>query len=156
MVLCQKSYLIEVLMPKKNTFFNEFKKFISRGSVVDMAVGIIVGTAFTAIVNSLVNDMLMPIISLILAGISFTDLTLVITAATEQTAEVAINWGTFIQRVIDFLIISFVVFVMVRSINKFRDHFEPKKEEEAPAAPPAPPADVVLLTEIRDLLKKDA
>ncbi|HPZ15927.1 MAG TPA: large-conductance mechanosensitive channel protein MscL [Sphaerochaeta sp.] len=145
-------------MPKKSTFFNEFKTFISRGSVMDMAVGIIVGTAFTAIVNSLVKDMLMPIIGLILGGVSFTDLKFVITAATDQTAEVAINWGTFIQRIVDFLIISFVVFVMVRSLNTLRDKLEPKKEEEAPApeAPPAPPADVVLLTEIRDLLKKNA
>lgn len=146
-------------MPKKSSFLNEFKTFISRGSVVDMAVGIIVGTAFTAIVNSLVKDMLMPIIGLILGGISFADLKFVITAATEQGAEVAINWGTFIQRVIDFLIISFVVFIMVRSINTLRDRLEPKKEEEAPPAPkapPAPPADVVLLTEIRDLLKRNA
>lgn len=145
-------------MPKKSTFFNEFKTFISRGSVMDMAVGIIVGTAFTAIVNSLVKDMLMPIIGLILGGVSFTDLKFVITAATDQTAEVAINWGTFIQRIVDFLIISFVVFVMVRSLNTLRDKLEPKKEDEAPApeAPPAPPADVVLLTEIRDLLKKNA
>ena len=145
-------------MPKKSTFFNEFKTFISRGSVMDMAVGIIVGTAFTAIVNSLVKDMLMPIIGLILGGVSFTDLKFVIAAATDQTAEVAINWGTFIQRIVDFLIISFVVFVMVRSLNTLRDKLEPKKEEEAPApeAPPTPPADVVLLTEIRDLLKKNA
>ncbi len=145
-------------MPKKSTFFNEFKTFISRGSVMDMAVGIIVGTAFTAIVNSLVKDMLMPIIGLILGGVSFTDLKFVITAATDQTAEVAINWGTFIQRIVDFLIISFVVFVMVRSLNTLRDKLEPKKEDEAPApeAPPTPPADVVLLTEIRDLLKKNA
>ena len=145
-------------MPKKSTFFNEFKTFTSRGSVMDMAVGIIVGTAFTAIVNSLVKDMLMPIIGLILGGVSFTDLKFVIAAATDQTAEVAINWGTFIQRIVDFLIISFVVFVMVRSLNTLRDKLEPKKEEEAPApeAPPAPPADVVLLTEIRDLLKKNA
>ncbi len=142
-------------MPKNSTFLNEFKKFISRGSVVDMAVGIIVGTAFTAIVNSLVKDILMPVIGLILGGVSFTDLKLVITAATEQTGEVAISWGTFIQRIIDFLIISFVVFVMVRSINTFRDRFEVKKEEETPAAPPAPPSDVVLLTEIRDLLKEN-
>lgn len=145
-------------MPKKSTFFNEFKTFISRGSVMDMAVGIIVGTAFTAIVNSLVKDMLMPIIGLILGGVSFTDLKFVIAAATDQTAEVAINWGTFIQRIVDFLIISFVVFVMVRSLNTLRDKLEPKKEDEAPApeAPPTPPADVVLLTEIRDLLKKNA
>jgi len=141
-------------MLKNSTFLNEFKKFISRGSVIDMAVGIIIGTAFTAIVNSLVKDILMPVIGLILGGISFTDLKLVITAAGEQTAEVAINWGTFIQRVIDFLIISFVVFIMVRSINKLRDHFETKKEEQSAEAP-APPADVVLLTEIRDLLKRD-
>lgn len=142
-------------MAKKSTFLNEFKTFISRGSVVDMAVGIIVGTAFTAIVNSLVKDMLMPIIGLILGGISFTDLKFVIAAATEQSAEVAINWGTFIQKIIDFLIISFVVFIMVRSINTLRSHLEPKKED-APSSPPPPPADVVLLTEIRDLLKRQS
>lgn len=144
-------------MAKKSTFFAEFKTFISRGSVVDMAVGIIVGTAFTAIVNSLVKDILMPFIGLILGGISFTDLKFIITAATESSAEVAINWGMFIQKIIDFLIISFVVFVMVRSINQFRERFEKSQEAEAaakPAAPPAPPEDIVLLTEIRDLLQK--
>ncbi len=144
-------------MAKKSTFFAEFKTFISRGSVVDMAVGIIVGTAFTAIVNSLVKDILMPFIGLILGGISFTDLKFIITAATESSAEVAINWGMFIQKIIDFLIINFVVFVMVRSINQFRERFEKSQEAEAaakPAAPPAPPEDIVLLTEIRDLLQK--
>ncbi|MFA5447326.1 MAG: large-conductance mechanosensitive channel protein MscL [Sphaerochaeta sp.] len=142
-------------MAKKNTFLTEFKTFISRGSVVDMAVGIIVGTAFTAIVNSLVKDVLMPFIGLLLGGISFADLKFIITAATADTAEVAIAWGMFIQKIIDFLIISLTVFVMVRSINSFRERFEAKKEEEnAAAPPPAPPADIVLLTEIRDLLKK--
>ncbi len=146
-------------MGKKNTFFTEFKTFISRGSVVDMAVGIIVGTAFTAIVNSLVKDILMPFIGLILGGISFEDLKFIITAATESTAEVAINWGMFIQKIIDFLIISFVVFIMVRSINQFRERFEKKEAEEAekkPEAPPAPTEDIILLREIRDLLGKEA
>ncbi len=141
-------------MAKKNTFLSGFKTFISRGSVVDMAVGIIVGTAFTAIVNSLVKDILMPFIGLLLGGISFTDLKFIITAATADSAEVAVNWGMFIQKIIDFLIISFSVFVMVRAINNFRTRLETKKEE-APAPPKAPPADILLLTEIRDLLKKE-
>jgi large conductance mechanosensitive channel len=140
-------------MANTSSILTEFKKFISRGNVVDMAVGIIVGTAFTAIVNSLVKDMLMPLIGLFLGGVNFNELKVVITAATAESAEAAIYWGTFIQKVIDFLVISFVVFIMVRSINTFRDRFEAKKEE-TPAAPAAPPADIVLLTEIRDLLQK--
>ncbi len=136
--------------------FAEFKKFITRGNVVDMAVGIIIGTAFTAIVNSLVKDVLMPFIGLILGGVSFVDLKIVITEATEQTAEVAILYGSFLQKIIDFLIIAFVVFLMVKGINKLREISEAKKRAEAQApiaAPPQTPADIVLLTEIRDLLK---
>ncbi len=150
-------------MAKERKTLAEFKKFITRGNVVDMAVGIIVGTAFTAIVNSMVKDILMPFIGLIIGGISFVDLKIVISAATETTAEVAIRYGMFIQKVIDFLIIALVVFILVRIINKMRDRLDIKKKAELKAEeakkkatpPPAPviPADVVLLTEIRDLLK---
>ncbi|MGH0051898.1 MAG: large-conductance mechanosensitive channel protein MscL [Sphaerochaetaceae bacterium] len=146
-------------MADKPKMFAEFKKFITRGNVIDMAVGIIIGTAFTAIINSLVKEILMPLIGLLLGGVSFADLKIVITEATEQTSEVAILYGNFIQRIIDFLIIAFVVFMMVKSINRLRSRLEAKKQEEekakAAAAPPPPtPADIVLLTEIRDLLKQ--
>lgn len=144
-------------MAKKSGFLYEFKQFISRGNVMDLAVGIIIGTAFTAIVNSLVKDILMPFIGLILGGVSFTDLKVVIAAATADTAEVALTYGNFIQKIIDFLIIALVVFIIVKMINKLREKGEAlKKEEEAvkPAPKPVIPADVALLTEIRDLLKK--
>ena len=131
---------------KKIKIVQEFKEFISRGSVVDMAVGIIIGTAFTAIVNSLVNDVIMPIVGLI----NFSDLKIVFTPASEGVAESALYYGTFIQKVVDFLIIALVVFAMVKLINAFhrRKKEEPKKEE-----PPKPAENIVLLTEIRDLLK---
>ena len=143
---------------KKGSLLEEFKKFISRGNVMDMAVGIIIGTAFTAIVSSLVKDILMPFISLIIGGINFTDLKIVIAQATANTAEVAITYGIFIQKVIDFLIIAFVVFMMVRTLNLLQARLK-KQEEQAAVAEkkPAPPAlEIVLLTEIRDLLKKQA
>jgi large conductance mechanosensitive channel len=149
--------LEEKRMANKKGFLNEFKQFISRGNVMDLAVGIIIGTAFTAIVNSLVKDIIMPFIGWILGGTSFTDLKVVISAATADTAEVALTYGNFIQRIIDFLIIAFVVFMIVKAINKLREKGEAlKKAEEAavPAPKPVIPADVVLLTEIRDLLKK--
>lgn len=148
-------------MAEKRNMFAEFKKFISRGNVIDLAVGIIIGGAFTAIVNSLVKDILMPFIGLILGGVSFVDLKIIIAEATEQSAEVAIMYGIFIQKVIDFLVIAFVVFMLVRTINRLRDHLEASKnagEQGKTAATPAPapvtPPDIVLLTEIRDLLKK--
>ena len=135
-------------------FLDEFKKFISRGNVVDMAVGVIVGSAFTAIVNSLVKDVVTPFISFITGGVDFTQMKYVITPAVGETPEVAILYGNFIQAIINFLIIAFVVFCMVKLINNMRAKLE-KEKEEAPAAPPAPSAEVVLLTEIRDLLKKE-
>jgi large conductance mechanosensitive channel len=146
-------------MAEKVGMIAEFKKFITRGNVIDMAVGIIIGTAFKEIINSLVKEILMPLIGLFLGGISFVDLKIVIAEATEQTTEVAIMYGIFIQRVIDFLIIAFVVFMMIRTINRIRERIEARKNTdataEAEAAPPAPtPADIILLTEIRDLLKK--
>ena len=141
---------------KKGSLLEEFKKFISRGNVMDMAVGIIIGTAFTAIVSSLVKDILMPFISLIIGGINFTDLKIVIAQATANTAEVAITYGIFIQKVIDFLIIAFVVFMMIRTLNLLQTRLKKQEEQQAAAEEkkPAPPApDIVLLTEIRDLLK---
>jgi len=146
-------------MAEKVGMIAEFKKFITRGNVIDMAVGIIIGTAFKEIINSLVKEIIMPLIGLFLGGISFVDLKIVIAEATEQTTEVAVMYGIFIQRIIDFLIIAFVVFMMVRTINRIRERIEARKKAEAAAeaeaAPPAPtPADIVLLSEIRDLLKK--
>lgn len=123
----------------------EFKEFISRGSVVDLAVGVIVGGAFSKIVTSLVNDVLMPIIGIVLGGLDFSSLSLTFRDAT-------INYGAFIQNVIDFLIVAACIFVLVKFINhlsKIGKKPEPKKEEPAPKKPD----DIALLEEIRDLLK---
>ena len=113
----------------KKGFIEEFKEFISRGNVIDMAVGVIVGSAFTKIVNSLVNDVVTPMLSVLTGGVNFTDLKLVITPATEEVAEVAIKYGVFLQNVIDFLLIAFVVFVMVKLINKLRDQVKKEPQE---------------------------
>ena len=140
----------------KKGFVQEFKTFISRGNVVDMAVGVIIGSAFTKIVNSLVNDVIMPMLGVITGGVNFADLKYVITPGTEEVAEVAVKYGQFSQNIIDFLLIAIVVFVMVKMINKMRDAAK-KKEEEKPAepvAPPPTPEDILLLREIRDSLKK--
>ncbi|MGN1481799.1 large-conductance mechanosensitive channel protein MscL [Porcipelethomonas sp.] len=125
-------------------FFNEFKKFISRGNVLDMAVGVIVGGAFTAIVNSLVDDMLMPVIGMVLAGINFKDLGITIPWGNEPY----INIGNFLQAVITFLLTAFCVFIIVKIINSFH------KKSEAPKEDPKPTKEEELLTEIRDLLKQ--
>ena len=140
---------------KDKGFFAEFRKFISRGNVLDMAVGMVVGAAFTAIVTSFVNDIIMPVVGLAIGGIDFSDLKIVLKAATETDPEVALRYGTFINAIISFIIIAFCVFCVVKGFNKL--HEMNKKEEEAkPAAPVAPPADIQLLTEIRDLLKKNS
>jgi large conductance mechanosensitive channel len=128
---------------------NEFKAFAMKGNMVDMAVGIIIGAAFGKIVSSLVNDIIMPPIGLLLGGVNFTDLRVVMKAATETVPAVTWNYGNFIQVVIDFLIVAWAIFLLVKAMNVAR-----KKEEAAPAAPPAPTKDQTLLTEIRDLLKK--
>lgn len=133
---------------------NEFKTFIAKGNVLDMAVGIIIGSAFTKIVNSLVADVITPVISLITGKVNFTELKYVIAEATEQTAENAVKYGNFIQAIIDFFIIALVVFLMVKFVNKTKERFE-KKVEETPAEPPKPSNEEILLAEIRDLLKKD-
>ena len=127
----------------------EFKEFISRGSVIDLAVGIIVGGAFTSIVTSFVNDIIVPVLGLILGKINFKDLKLVLVKATEDVSEVSINYGNFIQNIINFLLTALAIFIMIKFVNKFK-HKEKKKEEVKPVKSD----EVVLLTEIRDLLKK--
>lgn len=123
-------------------FIKEFKEFISRGSVIDLAVAVVIGGAFTKIVNSLVDDIIMPIIGVIIGGINFEHLMI-----TVGTAE--IKYGMFIQTIVNFILISLVIFSIIKSINQFK-----KKEEEKPEEPAAPSEDIVLLTEIRDLLRK--
>ena len=130
-------------------FMKEFKEFISRGNVMDMAVGIIIGGAFTTIVNSLVNDVVMPAIGILLAGVNFTDLKWVITPASGDIPEAAIYYGNFIQNIVNFLIVALVVFSIVKAINKMH-----KKKGEAPPAPPKPSDEAVLLGEIKELLEK--
>ena len=127
----------------------EFKEFAMRGNVMDMAVGIIIGGAFGKIVSSFVADVIMPPIGLALGGVDFSSLAFPLKQATETTPAVLLSYGKFINTVIDFLIIAFAIFMMVKAMNSMK-----KKEVEAPAAPPEPPADIKLLTEIRDLLKK--
>lgn len=126
----------------------EFKKFAMRGNVVDMAVGIVIGGAFGKIVSSLVKDVLMPPIGVLMGGVDFSSLAVVLKAATEEAEAVTINYGMFIQTVVDFLIIAFAIFMVIKAMNNLK-----KKEEAAPAAPPKPSAEVELLTEIRDALK---
>ncbi len=128
---------------------SEFKDFAMKGNVVDMAVGIIIGAAFGKIVASFVNDVLMPPIGMALGGVNFTDLVQTLKAAEGEMAAVTINWGSFLQTIIDFLIIAFAIFMAIKVMNRMK-----KEEEEAPEEPEAPAEDVVLLTEIRDLLKK--
>ena len=134
----------------------EFKEFISRGSVIDLGVGIIIGAAFTAIVNSLVNDIIMPPIGLLLGGIDFSNRFITLTGtsqatlkATQDSGAVVIAYGQFINAVIRFLIVAFAVFLLIKQVNMFMR----KKKDVPPEAPPPPPPEIDLLTQIRDLLK---
>ena len=141
-----------------SNFLTEFKEFAVKGNAVDMAVGVIIGGAFGKIVTSLVNDIIMPAVSMLVGGINFSDWKIVLKQAvldvdgvTELAPAVAINYGTFLSTILDFVIIAFAVFCMIKFLNSLH-----RKKEEAPAAPPAPPepsAEEKLLTEIRDLLK---
>ena len=137
-----------------NSFFAEFKKFITRGNVLDMAVGVVVGSAFTAIVNSLVKDILNPIIGLITGGIDFSNLKIVLKPASGEVAELAIRYGLFINAIIQFVLIAFVLFLIVKSFNKLNERRVKEEVAKKAAVPPAKSADIVLLEEIRDLLKK--
>ncbi|ABI37601.1 MULTISPECIES: large-conductance mechanosensitive channel protein MscL [Shewanella] len=130
------------------SLIKEFKAFASRGNVIDMAVGIIIGAAFGKIVSSFVADIIMPPIGIILGGVNFSDLSIVLQAAQGDAPAVVIAYGKFIQTVIDFTIIAFAIFMGLKAINSLK-----RKQEEAPKAPPAPTKDQELLSEIRDLLK---
>ena len=127
----------------------EFKTFAMRGNVVDMAVGIIIGAAFGKIVSSLVADVIMPPIGALLGGVDFSNLAITIKGAVDGAAAVTLNYGKFIQTVVDFVIVAFSIFMVIKAMNAFK-----KKEIEAPSEPPPPPREEVLLTEIRDLLKQ--
>ena len=138
----------------------EFKEFAMRGNVVDMAVGIIIGAAFGTIIQSLVNDVIMPPIGLALGNVDFSNLFTVLKQGVppgpyaslvdaQVAGAVTVNYGTFINTIISFLIVAFAVFLLIRSINSMK-----RKEEEAPAAPPEPSNEEKLLSEIRDLLKQ--
>jgi large conductance mechanosensitive channel len=129
----------------------EFKQFAMRGNVVDMAVGIIIGGAFGKIVSSFVADVMMPPLGVLVGGVDFTDLVITLSAASGETPAVVLGYGKFIQAVIDFVIVAFAIFLLIKAMNTLQ-----KKEEVKPAPPPAPPAQEVLLGEIRDLLKSRA
>ncbi len=124
--------------------WKEFRDFIARGNVIDLAVAVIIGAAFGAIVTSLVNDIIMPLVGIVIGGISFTSLMV-------QVGTAQVKYGNFIQALVNFLIIAFVIFLIVRSINKVQERF---RKPAAPAAPPPPPEDVVLLRDIRDQLRE--
>lgn len=131
------------------SMMSEFKDFAMRGNVVDMAVGIVIGGAFGKIVSSFVNDVLMPPIGMLMGGVDFTTLAMTLQEATAEAEAVTLNYGMFIQTVLDFLIIAFAIFMVIKAMNAAK-----KKEEEAPAAPPEPSKEEVLLTEIRDALRR--
>lgn len=127
----------------------EFKEFAVKGNVVDMAVGIIIGAAFGKIVSSFVADVIMPPIGLLIGGVDFTDLAVTLKAASADAPAVTLNYGNFIQTIVDFTIVAFAIFLVIKLINRFK-----RTEAAVPAAPPAPSKEEVLLTEIRDLLKE--
>jgi len=146
---------------KKNNILTEFKTFITKGNVIDLAVGVIIGGAFGKIVSSLVNDIIMPLIGLLMGKVNFKDLKWVLATDAEGVVTSSVNYGTFIQVIIDFLIIGLCIFLIIKGINAMKAKAEAirerKNKEEAPApaptAPPAPSKEEVLLAEIRDLLK---
>lgn len=135
----------------------EFKEFIAKGNVMDLAVAVIIGAAFGAIVNSFVNDIIMPVLSLFTGGLDFSTLFIALDGGNYATLQEAmdagaatLNYGLFINAIINFLVIGFVIFMLVRQVNKMQT-----QEEEAPPAPPEPTNEEILLAEIRDLLRRD-
>lgn len=131
---------------------SEFKEFAVKGNVVDMAVGIIVGAAFGKIVSSLVKDIIMPPIGLAMGGVDFAELAIVLQEAQGEVAAVTINYGVFLQTVIDFIIIAFAIFIAIKAMNAAKAAREEEEVAPEPEAPPEPSEEVKLLTEIRDLL----
>ena len=130
-------------------WLQEFKTFAVRGNVVDMAVGIVIGAAFGKIVSSFVADVIMPPIGLLIGGVDFSKLVITIKKATETTSAVTLNYGNFIQTVIDFVIIAFAIFMLVKGINTLK-----RNEAAKPSEPPLPSPEITLLTDIRDILRK--
>jgi large conductance mechanosensitive channel len=130
------------------SMMKEFKDFAVKGNVVDMAVGIVIGAAFGKIVTALVSGVIMPPIGVLLGGVNFSDLAIVVKEAVGDAPAVVISYGAFVQTLIDFTIIAFAIFMVVKGINKLKE-----KEAAAPKAAPAPSSQEILLTEIRDLLK---
>ena len=146
-------------MAEKKSFWSEFKTFIARGNVMDMAVGVVVGGAFTAIVNSLVGDIINPLIGKLFGGVDLSEAKVVLTEATEETAEVAIRYGALIQTIINFIIVALCIFTVVRGINRLKDKMKKEEEEaaeeEAKEEEPAEPSEeILLLREIRESLQK--
>ena len=131
------------------SMMNEFKEFAIKGNAVDMAVGIVVGVAFGKIVSSFVNDVVMPPIGLLIGGVDFNKLTYTLKEASGDIAAVAISYGKFIQTVLDFVIIAFVIFMVIRAINS-----QKRKQEEVVPPPPGPSKEEVLLSDIRDILQE--
>lgn len=127
-------------------FIDEFKNFAIKGNVIDMAVGIVIGTAFGKIVSSFVSDIIMPPIGVLTGGVDFSNLVITLKSATETAEAVTLNYGMFLNALIDFVIIAFAIFIVIKQLNRFK-----KKEE---AKPKTTPEDIVLLREIRDSLKK--
>ena len=146
-------------MKEKKGFFGEFKEFIARGNVMDMAVGVIIGGAFGKISTSLVNDVIMPAVSMLTGGVDFSGWKIVLKEAViengeEIAAAVTINYGSFLATILDFLIIAFAVFCLIKGINAMHRKKEEPAPEPTPEPEPEPSAEEKLLTEIRDLLKK--
>lgn len=131
--------------------FKEFRKFIARGNVIDLAVGIVLGTAFTAIVNSLVKDLIMPPLGLLIGEVDFSQLSITVQAATADSEAVAIGIGAFVNAVVQFLIVGFAVFVIVRMVNRLSERVKKTQEAEKEAAPPEPTPDEQLLVAINEL-----
>ena len=131
------------------TIIKEFKEFAIKGDAVDMAVGIVIGASFSKIVTSFVGDVIMPPIGLVIGGIDFSKRVVTLKEATEKTAAVTLNYGNFIQTVIDFTIVAFAIFMLVKAINTLK-----RKEAAKPSEPPLPSPEVTLLTDIRDILRK--
>ena len=130
-------------------FMKEFKEFAMRGNVVDLAVGLIIGAAFGKIVSSLVGDVLMPPLGLLIGGVDFTELGITLRAATESGPAVNLRYGAFLQTIVDFMIVAFAIFLVVKGMNTLK-----RRKEAAPSTPPAPSQEITLLSEIRDLLKQ--
>lgn len=133
------------------SLMKDFKAFAMRGNVIDLAIAVVIGAAFGRIVTSLVNDLLMPPLGLLIGGIDFTEFSYTLSEATAETVAVTINYGLFVQQLVDFTIVAFAIFMVIRLFEKMK-----KKEEAAPSAPPEPSNEEKLLAEIRDLLKTNS